>query len=157
MEDATKALHIIAQQISTGDTDSLSAQITDTLTSNNSEPVWMNHPSLRQDLLECRDSDLQSLEAFFSTANRSQGPVLAMIYGIGGVGKTSLALRHYESQRSLPRRSSRYNYGFWINAESPSSIDKSIYDMALALRLPVSSAQDAYLEVMRWLNSKGKS
>lgn len=146
----------ISVQFSNSDAENLAAPFSDKMVLTKSEPVWMNTPSLQHDFFLGRKRDLASIEDFFRLPNQSGGPLLAMFYGMGGVGKTTLALHYYETQRSDSSPTPRYSHGFWINAESQSSIDRSFHDMALALRRPASNAQEAYIEVMEWLNSKGK-
>lgn len=155
MEEAIKALQI-RMQFSSSDAEFLTTQPPDKSTVHRSDPVWMNTPSLQHGLFVGRKRDLESVEKFFSEFQTSKGPSVATFYGMGGVGKTTLAMEYYKTQRTDSSLNPRYSYGFWINAESQASIDNSLHDMALSLRLGVSNAQEAYVEVMRWLNNKGK-
>jgi len=156
MEEAIKTLQV-GMQFATTESESLTSQPQDLVTAPKSEHEWMNTPSLHG-LFEGRQRDLESVEKFFSGFQKSTDPAVAMLYGMGGVGKTTLAIEYYMTQEKGSRSNpdSRYSYGFWINAESQASIDQSLYDMALLLRLTVSNAQEAYVEVMRWLNNKGR-
>jgi hypothetical protein len=83
-------------------------------------------------------------------------PHALIIYGLGGVGKTQLALRFVEDHRD------RYGPILWIDAESPETVRESFERCAAALRLPVDKSSPpgprqalkdwpAIESVLRWL------
>ncbi|MBY8853064.1 ATP-binding protein, partial [Saccharothrix sp. MB29] len=82
-----------------------------------------------------REQDLADLRTAFTAARTSRAPVVQVLTGMGGVGKTSLA-RAY-AQRHLDD----YAVVWWIRAEDPTAIDGE-YRGLLEL---VHSAQEAKL------------
>ncbi|MDR6594539.1 toll/interleukin-1 receptor domain-containing protein [Saccharothrix longispora] len=82
-----------------------------------------------------REQDLADLRTAFTAARTSRAPVVQILTGMGGVGKTSLA-RAY-AQRHLDD----YAVVWWIRAEDPTAIDGE-YRGLLEL---VHSAQEAKL------------
>ncbi|KAI0376669.1 hypothetical protein F5Y04DRAFT_285613 [Hypomontagnella monticulosa] len=76
------------------------------------------------------------------------GNIVALV-GIGGVGKTQLALRYAE------RHKSRYENILWIDAGSVETVVSSFQKSAQALGLP-SQNSDPVFEVLRWLDQRGK-
>ncbi|WP_306750982.1 toll/interleukin-1 receptor domain-containing protein [Saccharothrix yanglingensis] len=82
-----------------------------------------------------REQDLADLRTAFTAARTSRAPVVQVLTGMGGIGKTSLA-RAY-AQRHLDD----YAVVWWIRAEDPTAIDGE-YRGLLEL---VHSAQEAKL------------
>jgi hypothetical protein len=80
---------------------------------------------------------------------RSAATTVGVLYGIGGVGKTQIALNFAQSAES------RFDAVFWLRAESEESLLQSFHDSAIALRLvngrrDYSHTQSAAL-CMKWL------
>jgi NB-ARC domain len=117
------------------------------------DPVWMPVQSLQHDVFQGRLDKLSEIEKYFAEAvhNDAPGPLVAMIYGMGGVGKTTLATEYYRKWQFK----SRYRYGLWVNAETKASIAESFHEIARALDLQIHNEQDAQLSVLTWLNSEG--
>jgi tetratricopeptide (TPR) repeat protein len=81
-----------------------------------------------------RDKELHQIgQALKQTLNSNLGLTLIETVGIGGVGKTQLAIefcyRHYDA--SLQPDEQRYGLIVWIDAQSKSSISKSFHDLAV--------------------------
>ena len=57
----------------------------------------------------------------------------AVLYGLGGTGKTQIALKFAEDKRD------RFDSIFWIDASSTETVKQCFQDVALLLRLPVGS------------------
>jgi hypothetical protein len=84
-----------------------------------------------------------------SKALRSAATTVGVLYGLGGVGKTQIALNFARSAEA------RFNAVFWLKADSEQSILQSFHDSAIALRLingrrNHSHTQSAAL-CMKWL------
>ncbi|KAF8421167.1 hypothetical protein EV426DRAFT_217969 [Tirmania nivea] len=60
----------------------------------------------------------------------------AVLYGLGGAGKTQIALKFAEDNRD------RFDFIFWINSSSVASVEDSFREMADLLRLPVGSSSN---------------
>ncbi|RPB29322.1 hypothetical protein L211DRAFT_832001 [Terfezia boudieri ATCC MYA-4762] len=78
----------------------------------------------------------------------------AVLYGLGGAGKTQIALKFAEDNRD------RFDFIFWINSSSVASVEESFREMADLLRLPVGSSDNlirpvknrlAHLRDKNWL------
>lgn len=113
--------------------------------------VWGNIPPRnlvftgREDLLGRLESDLR------------EGPTAVLphaLHGLGGVGKSQLALEY------VYRQASQYDIVWWIPAERPTQIAQALVELAQRLRLPVTSeaitAVPAVLEALRIGNPYNK-
>ncbi|WP_203935281.1 tetratricopeptide repeat protein, partial [Virgisporangium ochraceum] len=78
---------------------------------------------------------------------RDDGPGLA-VYGLGGVGKTALAIRYARTDLH------RYRLVWWITADSPASIDAGLAELTERLH-PAKTSADARRWAMNWLRSNG--
>jgi tetratricopeptide (TPR) repeat protein len=87
-------------------------------------------------------------------------PYAVAIYGLGGTGKTQLALKYIEDHKG------EYNPILWINARDPETVRSSFERCARELRIPVdrASLQGLALEdsatvqaVLRWLRDRKES
>ena len=77
------------------------------------------------------------------------------IYGMGGVGKTQLALHYANTSKR------QYDVIIWISADNTLSMEQSFRDAALALGLvqpngDANGTLPATLRVKRWLGESGK-
>lgn len=57
----------------------------------------------------------------------------AVLYGLGGTGKTQIALKFAEDKRD------RFDSIFWIDASSTETVEQCFQDVALLLRLPIGN------------------
>jgi hypothetical protein len=69
-----------------------------------------------------RDNVLHDLSVTLEK-NTSRGPRMAVLHGLGGQGKTQVALRYCERYRQCPGRPTDV---FWIDASSSSSLESSL-------------------------------
>ena len=106
--------------------------------------IWGNMPPRnlvftgREDLLHRLEQDLRT------------GPTAVLphaLHGMGGVGKSQLALEY------VYRQASHYDIVWWIPAERPTQIAQALVELAQRLRLPVTgeaiTAVPAVLEALR--------
>jgi hypothetical protein len=76
------------------------------------------------------------------------GPRPVALYGLGGVGKTQLALAY------LAATQHRYQLVWWVRAERQATMDSDLVALARALRLPEATAveqQHSLAAVRAWL------
>jgi tetratricopeptide (TPR) repeat protein len=97
-----------------------------------------------------RESELAALEAALSAGGVSALTQPTTMHGLGGIGKTQLALafaaRHFDL----------YTAGFWLPAENPTALAVAFADLARELRLPEADDPDQRRRteaVRRWLAS----
>jgi serine/threonine protein kinase/tetratricopeptide (TPR) repeat protein len=107
-----------------------------------SGPIWMvplgRNPNFsgREDLL-CKISDV--LDA-------SRPLAVMALYGLGGVGKTQLALEY------AYRNADRYRMVAWVHAEQPESLEADYCAIGVALGLPETPDRRRKIEAVRsWL------
>jgi tetratricopeptide (TPR) repeat protein len=107
--------------------------------------VW-NVPHRRNPHFTGREKLLDVIHASLSSGQRT---VLTLaITGLGGVGKTQLALEY------AYRHNEEYRVVWWIRSEQPSTLADDFAALAVALQLPQGRAQDQSLAVdaaRRWL------
>ncbi|HEY0556983.1 MAG TPA: TIR domain-containing protein, partial [Thermoanaerobaculia bacterium] len=102
-------------------------------------------PSLG-DLLKGRDDELRKLQEGNATAI-TQAETL---YGLGGIGKTRLAIEH------AWRSGDRYDTAFFVVAESPEALQSGLANLArpYLLNLPeykAAAQEESVAAVLRWL------
>lgn len=96
-----------------------------------------------------RRSILGALSEWFSTAEpRARGKREFLLYGMGGMGKTQIALKFVE----MCEDEDRFKDTFWVDAASVPTILDSFTAIASYLRLEASSGQEAVSEVLRWMD-----
>lgn len=112
--------------------------------------VWGNMPP-RNLVFTGREELLQQLER-----ELSEGPTAVLphaLHGMGGVGKSQLALEY------VYRQASRYDIVWWIPAERPTQIAQALVELAQRIHLPVTgeaiTAVPAVLEALRTGNPYG--
>jgi tetratricopeptide (TPR) repeat protein len=111
-------------------------------------PVWTVPPP-HADFVG-RESELAALEEALSRGGVSALTQPATVHGLGGVGKTQLALAF------AARHAARYTVGFWLPAENPTALAVAFADLARELRLPEADDPDQRRRteaVKRWLAS----
>ncbi|GAA3450536.1 tetratricopeptide repeat protein [Dactylosporangium matsuzakiense] len=86
-----------------------------------------------------RDAEMEALAA---TVLASDGVVVQVIHGLGGVGKSELVLQHSHVQRD------RYMVRWWIAAQSGEEIDAGLVALARRLNPGPSAAQE--IDLVDW-------
>jgi hypothetical protein len=77
-----------------------------------------------------RDAELDQLHKYLDPATRkgSSGAHCAVVHGLGGQGKSQLALAYYYRYRSS------YHSAFWLNSETEHELRKSYADIGKKVR-----------------------
>lgn len=103
-----------------------------------------------------REQDLKAIDAALNPDYRADTLKSFALYGMGGVGKTQIALQYANRNRE------RFNVILWIAADSTISIGQSFLDIVKRLGL-VTNDEDiqdtvtAILKVKSWLANSRKS
>lgn len=113
-------------------------------------------PSSRVHRFFDRTEVVEHIEQHFSKAkvNKNNFASLAL-YGLAGVGKSSVALRYAETKLHRDELDAL----FWVQSEKPVTISQSFTDIAMELRLPEARPTDPKenrLLVLRWLQQTSK-
>ncbi len=107
-------------------------------------------PSTRTLRFFDRTDVVEKMNAFFSKVDSERSFLSLAIYGLGGVGKSSVAMKYAEDK--LDRR--ELDCMFWIHSEKPVSIRQSFTDIAMRLGLPDARPKDHdenHVLVLNWL------
>jgi tetratricopeptide (TPR) repeat protein/DNA-binding XRE family transcriptional regulator len=115
-------------------------------------PPW-NVPYRRNLFFTGRKESLDILHQCLSTDQPASTTYPYAIYGLGGVGKTQLAIE-YAYTYAL-----EYSAVLWIRAESSENIITSFFEIAKLLHLPeqqMADQQQIVLAVQQWLTSYSK-
>ena len=95
-----------------------------------------------------RGRELRQIKDCFASA---RPPVIVALHGLGGVGKTQLAIQW------VHRHAASYQVTAWLRAEDPDTLAGDFADLASALRLPESKNPDQRdrIEAVRaWLQDE---
>ena len=97
-----------------------------------------------------REPDLDAITTHLAKFQPRNGTQSFTIFGIGGVGKSSLAAAFAHACRA----NSTYDAIFWIRSETSIALQKSFTDIAWALELPRASGDHGgnIILVQNWLN-----
>src|SRR5579863_9150722 len=109
-------------------------------------PLW-NVPYRRNLFFTGREETLNSLHASLSAENAVALADPQGITGLGGVGKTQIALEY------AYRYGSEYNAVFWVHADSTQTLISSLVGLAQMLGLPECNEQDQHIiveAILRW-------
>jgi tetratricopeptide (TPR) repeat protein len=100
----------------------------------------------RSELFVGRATELERLEAALAGSGRV---VVAAVFGLGGVGKSTLAAQFAELH------SDRFEMAWWVTADSPAAINNGLADLAAALEPNTAAAPlQQRVEVgLRWLST----
>lgn len=104
-----------------------------------------------------RDEHLKAIKKQFIESEKTNNFRSFAIYGLGGVGKTSLALNfaHY------CRENKKYDAIFWLNGETPFALRQSFTDIAYCLELSRPGMNEDHesnvLLVQNWLCKTSES
>ncbi len=98
-----------------------------------SQPVIMRGVPARNPGFVGRTALLNQLHAMMSASERSTVILPQSLHGLGGVGKTQLAIEYAH------RYSDQYDLVWWIPAEDPAEVRRSMVELANYLKLPLST------------------
>jgi tetratricopeptide (TPR) repeat protein len=113
-------------------------------------PIW-NVPHLRNPSFTGREDLLEELAA--SLGGGTATAITQAIAGLGGVGKTSLAVEYAYRQQAA------FDVVWWLRAEKPATLVGDFTALAGALNLPEQTQTDPALVVKavhRWLANHGR-
>jgi nucleoside phosphorylase/tetratricopeptide (TPR) repeat protein len=100
-----------------------------------------------------RSAELAALEKALAATGRSALTQPASVHGLGGVGKSLLAVEF------AYRHADDYDAVLWLAAENPTTLAAGFADLARELRLPEADEPDQGVRtaaVLRWLESHGR-
>lgn len=105
-----------------------------------SKPPCVVLPNIRTPKFFDRVDVVQRIEEYFDTDNTDSGQSLRSLalHGLGGVGKSTIALRYAE--KKLERN--ELDALFWVRSENLVSIKQGFTDIALGLKLPDTNKSD---------------
>ncbi|MER5940127.1 FxSxx-COOH system tetratricopeptide repeat protein [Streptomyces sp. NPDC001928] len=111
-------------------------------------PGLTNLPAPASDVFVGRQEDLNRLETAVADG---AGVVTQVMHGLGGVGKTTLALHYAHSHLG------DYTILWWINADTPNGITTALTDLAARLNpraeFTTTASEQAVPWVLTWLQS----
>jgi tetratricopeptide (TPR) repeat protein len=113
-------------------------------------PIW-NVPHARNPNFTGREEHLASLKIALSSGKTAA--LTQAIHGLGGVGKTQLALEY------AYRNVAEYDVVWWVRSEEPATLAADYASLAKALDLPEKEAADQLLiikAVKQWLEQNPK-
>ncbi|MGW7526187.1 FxSxx-COOH system tetratricopeptide repeat protein [Streptomyces sp. NPDC054783] len=90
-----------------------------------------------------REDDLAWLRDVLAAGNETAITQMPAVHGLGGIGKTTLALEYAHRHRS------DYTFIWWVAADSPARIEQSIAGLALRL-FPSWAARASEHEQLQW-------
>ena len=79
-----------------------------------------------------RDEVIEKIEQHLGNRESTSSLRALALYGMGGVGKSHVAMKYLENRQAAKD----IDAIFWVNAETPISIQQSATDIALRLKLP---------------------
>lgn len=79
-----------------------------------------------------RASELEAIKLCIDPDDGKQGLLACAVYGLGGIGKTTLALQY----AALSAVTSTYDAAFWIRGQTSADIRESFTHIAICLELP---------------------
>ena len=134
----------LAEQVSQ---DVLHLLITDFRKSRKQPPVW-NIPYRRNPFFTGREDVLKQLHEYFTQATTAALTQPPAITGLGGIGKTQVAVEY------AYRYKEAYHEVFWVNATARETLIEGFVTIARLLALPAKDEQDQTMivaAVQHWL------
>jgi hypothetical protein len=110
-----------------------------------------NLPYIKNDYFTGRNNIIDTIHKEFDTGNSAT--LTQAITGLGGIGKTQTVLEY------AYRYAEKYDWIWWITAESETTVLKAYQDFALKMKLIDSSQQDSeiiYETVLTWMDTHEK-
>ncbi|PKY07762.1 hypothetical protein P168DRAFT_322995 [Aspergillus campestris IBT 28561] len=89
-------------------------------------------PPIRTARFFNRDEVIEKIEQYFQDTDATSPLRSLALYGMGGVGKSHVAMKFLEKKLATKD----FDAIFWVGAESPVAIQQSFTDIALRLKLP---------------------
>ena len=139
----------LADQVSQ---DVLHLLITDFRKSRKQPPVW-NIPYRQNPFFTGREDILQQLHEYFTQATTAALTQPPAITGLGGIGKTQVAVEY------AYRYKEAYHDVFWVNATSRGTLIDGFVTIARLLTLPAKDEQDQTMivaAVQQWLTNQSE-
>jgi hypothetical protein len=112
-------------------------------------------PAIRTSRFFDRTDVIEKMDHHFNQADPDSTFRSLALYGLGGVGKSSVALRFVESKI----RRGELDAMFWVYSEKLVTIRQSFTDIAMQLKLPDARPKDHdenHALVLRWLQHTRK-
>lgn len=109
-------------------------------------------PSIRTSRFFDRTDVIEKIEDYFSQVDTTEIFRSLALYGLGGVGKSSVALRYAEGKL----RRGELDAMFWVHSEKLNTIRQSFTDIAMRLKLPDARPKDHdenHALVLNWLQN----
>ena len=107
-------------------------------------------PSIRTSRFFDRNDVISKIEEHFGEVDADRSFRSLALYGIGGVGKSTIGLSYVEAKL----RRGELDALFWVHSEKPVTIRQSFTDIALRLKLPdarLTDHDENHALVLRWL------
>ena len=89
-------------------------------------------PSARIARFFNRKDVIAQIEEHFQNSHHNSPLGSLALYGMGGVGKSQIAMKHVETRQ----KRKELDAVFWFNAENPVSMQQSFTEVAIKLKLP---------------------
>jgi hypothetical protein len=109
-----------------------------------------NAPDMGADLFVGRETEMQEMENILQPKSKSPDRRVLILGGMGGIGKTQLAINYAKQHRDS------YSSIFWLNATSEATLNSSLRVVANRILLPatVGKLDDDQLriEVSNWFS-----
>ena len=96
------------------------------------ENTYYEIPSLQVHQFVERVELLEEIETSFATAGNTSHPKIVVLLGMGGQGKTQLALEYCR----VARTSGKFQAIFWIDASSSNTVSRGLETIAAKISSP---------------------
>jgi hypothetical protein len=107
-------------------------------------------PDMGADLFVGRETELQEMEDILQPKSKSPDRRVLVLGGMGGIGKTQLAISYAKQHRDS------YSSAFWLNAASEATMNSSLRVVANRILLPATVGKldddQSRIEVLNWLS-----
>jgi hypothetical protein len=103
-------------------------------------------PTVKNPRFFGRKNELEAIDTYLSASSKEHGLRSLAIHGLGGVGKTQIALAYAYSKIA------EYDAILWVHAETEVSLSSSLSSIALQLKIPSAEPGNATNNVVLTLN-----